>query len=643
MKTLKPVEESHEEYERIERKIIELFRKQIYIPLLKEFFSPAKTLKNARPGLLEAIRSGRISFSRGTFSGQFTSQISKEIKNLGARWSRSEKAWKIPASELPIEVRNEISASFTKFQDMVSKIDAKLSAVLPEELASQLKIEKLFDSVIYKTDRSLHKTLSAITVSPELTPAQRKQIAEQWQNNMDLWIKDFTEKEIKKLRSDIQKSVMHGNRFESAISSIKKSYGVTERKAKFLARQETKLLTTKLKEVRYVYAGVTKYKWRSVTGTPLHPVRPMHKALNERSNKGEIFDFRNPPVDDPNGSRHNPGANYNCFPGSTLITLDRPINSIFRRSFSGELSLLVCDDGTILESTRNHPILTQRGWIASQSIQIGDYIFNDVRKHALTDEVYSKYMETQFEYLFNALGTCLQVRKDVSSPSDFHGDVSESENINIISINRELMFDRIFEFFEMLQQLNLNHANSSALNSRSFDHSLLTWGLSTDGIMSFLSELKSFLQTHIRHSDFIRLGATSSNYLSEIKPSSDNVSTNLIFQGNRKFTHPILVILNRVFITLNDVMGNKPANSLDFYSSQAEVLAEDIRINSKFFGDLSKWEFSSFINPRRIVDKIFRNFSGHIYNLETKNNWFFANNAMSHNCRCVAIPVVDFK
>ena len=38
----------------------------------------------------------------------------------------------------------------------------------------------------------------------------------------------------------------------------------------------------------------------------------MHKELNARSEKGEIFDFRYPPIDDPNGSRHNPGENYNC-------------------------------------------------------------------------------------------------------------------------------------------------------------------------------------------------------------------------------------------------------------------------------------------------------------------------------------------
>ena len=38
----------------------------------------------------------------------------------------------------------------------------------------------------------------------------------------------------------------------------------------------------------------------------------MHKELNDRSEKGEVFKFSNPPIDSPNGSRHNPGQNYNC-------------------------------------------------------------------------------------------------------------------------------------------------------------------------------------------------------------------------------------------------------------------------------------------------------------------------------------------
>ena len=111
--------------------------------------------------LFYAVKSGRISFNKGVFSGSFGPSIAKELRALGAK----DGSWRILLSNLPIGLKNEIGA-------------------------------------------------------------------------------------------------------------IQKSYGVTANKAKFLARQETKLLTTTLKEVRYVDAGVTKYKWKSVTGTAAHPVRP---------------------------------------------------------------------------------------------------------------------------------------------------------------------------------------------------------------------------------------------------------------------------------------------------------------------------------------------------------------------------------
>ena len=129
---------------------------------------------------------------------------------------------------------------------------------------------------------------------------------------MQLWVKDFTEKEITSLRGKVRETYFKGNRYESLIKTIKDSYNVTENKAKFLARQETNLLMTKYTYGRYQEAGVNEYKWKAVIGTPNHPTRPMHKELSDRSARGEIFRFDNPPIDDPNGSRHNPKENYNC-------------------------------------------------------------------------------------------------------------------------------------------------------------------------------------------------------------------------------------------------------------------------------------------------------------------------------------------
>jgi SPP1 gp7 family putative phage head morphogenesis protein len=315
---LKPIKETTEDYEEVERKIKELFRDQIYRPLMRILGGHRRALLNAKPGLLDAIKYGRIQFYRGTFSGRFNALISKELKALGARWDRSTGTWRLSQSSLSPEIKTAIQASAAHFQQKLDKIDRKLTQILPEEIAGNLKVEHLFDSTLWKVERDFNASIRGITVAPQLTKDQRKRIAKEWQNNMNLFIKDWTKKEIVELRKSMQESVFAGNRYESAVKTIEKSYGVATSKAKFLARQETGLLMAKFKEVRYKDAGVKKFIWKCVSGTAAHPVRPTHKACD-----GKIFSWDNPRelgkngLVNPNGAHKpgdnkNPGEDYNC-------------------------------------------------------------------------------------------------------------------------------------------------------------------------------------------------------------------------------------------------------------------------------------------------------------------------------------------
>ena len=310
---LKPIKESTEDYEAIEKELRELFKREIYFPLLKELGMTKKSLQNSMDDLLSAIQSGSITFNRGTFSGKFNASITKELKRLGATWDRKSSTFKIPSADLPIEVKNAVSASEAKFLEKLSRIDKKLESIATstfgskEMIATKLDISKQFSSAIWKVEKDFKSSVNGITIAPKLSPNQVKRISDEWSNNMQLWVQDFTAKEIKELRQDVAKSAMAGNRYGAAIKSIQDSYGVSANKAKFLARQETSLLMTKFKQTRYEEAGVNEYKWGCVTGTPKHPVRPMHKAL-----EGKIYKWSEPPVVDEKGNRKNPGQDYNC-------------------------------------------------------------------------------------------------------------------------------------------------------------------------------------------------------------------------------------------------------------------------------------------------------------------------------------------
>lgn len=304
---LKPIKEHTEDFDLLEEEIKRLFRKEIYLPLLREAEIPKNLLKNSIQDLVDAIKSGKIFFSRGNFKGQFSALTSKEIKKLGATWDRKTSSWKIGSNALPADIKIAVSSSEDKFNRTVDRMKQKLQEMVPAEIADKLKASKIFDSTLWKTNEEFKKSLRGISIPPELTDARRIRIAEEYTNNLKLYIKDWTEKEIVTLRKQIEDRSFQGLRREGLTKIIQKSYGVSESKAKFLAHQETSLLMTKFKQSRYEDAGVNQYKWGCVVGSASHPVRPMHKAL-----QGKIFSWSNPPVTDPQGHKNNPGQDYNC-------------------------------------------------------------------------------------------------------------------------------------------------------------------------------------------------------------------------------------------------------------------------------------------------------------------------------------------
>lgn len=312
MKTveLRPIKESSADYEQIEARIKAAFRKLLYGPLLRELGIASKTMQNAQNDLLEALRTGRLLYLDGAFRGRLNATLTRELKAIGAKWNKARGEFLFPGNALPMAVRQVIAASEARFAERLSAIDKHLAQNLPAEIADAVKITDIFDKLLWKVDTDIGKTLERITVPPQLTPERAQRIAADWQNNMDLWIKTFTEDEIVKLRKEIQASVFAGNRFESVVSSIQRSYGVTANKAKFLARQETSLLVTKFKETRYTDSGVNEYRWGCVVGSPLHPVRPAHKAL-----QGKVFRWDDPPITTEPGQpvrKNNPGQDFNC-------------------------------------------------------------------------------------------------------------------------------------------------------------------------------------------------------------------------------------------------------------------------------------------------------------------------------------------
>jgi SPP1 gp7 family putative phage head morphogenesis protein len=293
----------------LEEHIKEILRLEVYVPLLLEIDAPKEILSNSTSSdaLLDAIASGKITFYRGKFRGKLNAGLSRELLRLGASWDEKQGCFSIPLNKLSRPFREAIAASHETIKRTQERINKVIDKISPAEIADKLQIQKIFDTTLWKVDNQFKHTIKALSVTPQISPKTRQAISKEYTLNMKLDIKGWLEEEVVQLRRRMEKSTWQGNRYESMVSTIKRRYGVADSKAKILARQETNLLVTKLKECRYLEAGVPDYRWRCVKASPNHPVRPYHLK-----NDGKIFSWKNPPVVNARGERKHPGCDYNC-------------------------------------------------------------------------------------------------------------------------------------------------------------------------------------------------------------------------------------------------------------------------------------------------------------------------------------------
>ena len=266
-------------------------------------------LENAL-GLRELIRRGDVIYENGVlrFEHRISNNVAKEIEALGGKFSRALKGYKIDIKKIPPVIQQAIAEVKIHNADKVKKIQAYLDNL---QDTKQFALDRLnFDKEVIKIGADLDRQFKEVTkpvleVAPEMTEFQKSEIAKNYTNNLDFYIRKWTDREIAKLREDIQPLVMSGYRAESLEKIIARHKGVSERKAKFLARQETRLLVVEYTKNRMKQAGISQFRWRTVLDGR---ERPEHKALN-----GQIFSWDNPPIIDARtGEKGVPGQAFNC-------------------------------------------------------------------------------------------------------------------------------------------------------------------------------------------------------------------------------------------------------------------------------------------------------------------------------------------
>lgn len=101
-------------------------------------------------------------------------------------------------------------------------------------------------------------------------------------------IKNMTDEELERVSGIVQRGLQEGSDLESVTDNIEKSFGITRRKAKLIARDQTGKLNASLTKLRDQELGLETYLWQT-SGD--ERVRASHKAMD-----GKLFKYDDPTV-----------------------------------------------------------------------------------------------------------------------------------------------------------------------------------------------------------------------------------------------------------------------------------------------------------------------------------------------------------
>ena len=293
------------------------------------------------------------------------------------------------------------------------------------------------------------------------------------------------------------------------------------------------------------------------------------------------------------------GNVINCLDGNVNVFNSQNAIKSYKHSYTGELLRVKTASGIEFTVTPNHPILTDEGFVAIGTLNIGDnIIIGGVRKNNLVrfapnkNEIPTKFCA--FHDFFKVMGKFERVP---STNGNFHGDVSDSD-VEVITLKRFLP-NRVISFF--------------GKKIKNF-------------LFAFARFVKQFFSGKC-FSDVFHIGSGDC--------SACNVGgeSEVLLFSKRSLRHSI-----------KHCFGTVTGGNIIFTQDTINNIATNIVYNRKLFDRLPR-----FIGFDKIVDIDRSNTTHIVYNLETKNNLYLANSiaqrtgkvnyigAIFHNCRCTMV------
>jgi SPP1 gp7 family putative phage head morphogenesis protein len=180
----------------------------------------------------------------------------------------------------PVTPNNDRSDAL--IDDVIDDIALALRLVeqilLPSETAAKQSAKRFgielaaFNKVQYEKTINSVLGIDIFLEEPWLVPQ-----IELFANQNAQLIDSLTQNELDRVSGIIQRALQEGSNYSSVVENIEKSFGITRRHAKLIARDQTSKLNGSLTKLRQQEAGINFYTWQT-SGD--ERVRQSHKALD---------------------------------------------------------------------------------------------------------------------------------------------------------------------------------------------------------------------------------------------------------------------------------------------------------------------------------------------------------------------------
>jgi len=293
----------------------------------------------------------------------------------------------------------------------------------------------------------------------------------------------------------------------------------------------------------------------------------------------------------PNDVQH-PPLHPNCLVGETTVVSPDKVAGLIA-SYDGPIVEIAFANSSRLTVTPNHMLLTPRGFARVASLCEGDDVIDGFALQRIVpsdpnDDGNPTSIRDVVESLAETRG--VSTSSVPVSPEDVHGDARFFQgNVDVVGTNGLLQHRMETATTKPMSEALLPGTNSefqSFARCSNLSSVLLTLGLASHGGVGWRSECKAFRRRESRHANLIRL-----------------------------------------------------ANGAYADASAEKVAAYPAPGNGE---DLGEGEFRlSFDVPTTHVTSLrIRQFSGHVYDLQSRSGLYIANGVLSSNCRCTVIPVL---